>query len=108
MYHATKFDKDRRFALTEAEQLCVIWALKQMIKIRPKEELFWLVPLVDHLYPNDQYNEYLHVREARIARLSVLVFGGKEFVKSGSQVLKRNLLEKLEWMLSKKPVKEGR
>lgn len=108
MYHTTKFDKDRRFALTEAEKLCLIWVLKQMIKIRPKEELFWLTPYIDNLYPNDQYTEYLHMREARVARLSILLFGGKEFVKPGSQVLKVNLLEKLEFMLSKRPSRKGK
>lgn len=106
MYSTTKFDKDKRYALTGAEKLCVTWALKQMVKIRPRKEVFWMQALIINLYPSENIYGYLHKREARMARLSIRVFGGIQFVKPNSQILTINLLEKLDFMLSKKSPKE--
>ena len=108
MYSTTKFDRDKRFALTGAEKLCVTWALKQMVRIRPKKDAFWISAFIIKLYPSENIYGYLHKREARTARLSIRIFGGAQFVKPNSQVLTANLLEKLDFMLSKRNPKSGR
>lgn len=105
MYRYTKFDECRKFALTAPEKSCIYWAMTQLAKIRPKEELFWIKPMLLNLYPFHNCADYLHRREARVARLAILLFGGTQFVKPHSDVLKVNLMEKLDFMLGVRPLK---